>query len=151
MTTRPLARAVLALLGTGVLAGAAVYLGFVAGTDVAGGGGEIGGVVGAIGLVVCVVLLAWGWSPLASRPLVAAAAVATGLIAVPTTVAAIALAVKPYEAIVCDEAESFCGLGVLFVVPTIGAVVPWTVAGLPGLTVLVLWRRRQDRVAPGNA
>jgi hypothetical protein len=144
MTNKPLLRGLLALAGTGVLAGGAVFIGFVVGARVEGNGGEIGAVVALAGIAVCVALLAWAWWPLAPGSRAIWAAVATGVLSFLTTALAISLAAQPYDAIACADSsgEDFCGLGVLGFVPTVGAAVPWTVAGLPWLLLLVITSKR---------
>ena len=129
-----------------MLAGGAVFLGFVVGAASEGNGGEVGAGVALGGIAACVALLAWAWWPLAPGPWVVGAAVATGGLSFFTTALAIALAAGPYDSLVCARsgAEEFCGLGVLEVVPTLGAVVPWTVAGLPFLLLLVFLSRRSS-------
>ncbi|MBY4273323.1 hypothetical protein HQO27_14950 [Rhodococcus fascians] len=137
-------RGLLPLIGTGVLAGGAVQLGFVTGVRVDGHGGEVGAAVALIGVTCCVALLAWGWTGLCASPKALAAAISTGVLAFLTTALTISFVATPYDAIVCGHSSDFCGLGVLQVVPTVGAVVPWTVAGIPGL-LLVLTDRRARR------
>ncbi|WP_415975227.1 hypothetical protein [Rhodococcus sp. 077-4] len=147
--SRPILSGLLPLVGSGVLAGGAVQLGFLYGPTVEGNGGEAGAAVALFGLTVPVALLAWGWTRLATRPKAIAAALSTVALSIPLTMFFVLVAAAPYDAIVCENSADFCGLGVVQVVPTLGAVVPWTVAGIPGLLILLADRRRNCPRSPG--
>ncbi|OZD10294.1 hypothetical protein CH275_01035 [Rhodococcus sp. 06-235-1A] len=132
----------LPLAGTGLLAGGAVQLGFLLGPTVDSHGGEVGAATALVGLIGCVALLASCWWRLSAPRIAIGAAVATGVLSFLTTALFVFLTAAPYDAIVCGNSSDFCGLGVVQVVPTLGAVVPWTVAGIPGLLVVVADYRR---------
>lgn len=144
MTTKPAMRGVAGLLGTGVLAGGAMYAAMAIGPQVEGRGGEVGATIAVAGIVGCSALLAWAWWPLAPGPKATGAALTTGVLFFLTSALVITVAADPYESIVCAEAGAadYCGLGVLGFVPTIGAIVPWTLAGTPALLALLAARRR---------
>lgn len=131
-----LVRGCIPLAGTGVLAGGAVQLGFLLGPTVDGHGGEVGAVIALLGLSGCTAILAWCWSRLSAPRIAIGAAASTAVLSFLTTALFVFLAAAPYDAIVCDNSSDFCGLGVVQVVSTLGAVVPWTVAGIPGLVVV---------------
>lgn len=135
----------LVLVGTGILAGGAVRLGIGVGQRYSGNGGQVGVAASVPGLLVCVGLLAWGWRRSAPGTTALTAAASTAVLSILTTALFIAIAFVPYENLMCDDAgpDDFCGLEVAAVVPTVGAVVPWTVAGLPGLYAVVSARRRR--------
>ncbi|MDV6276529.1 hypothetical protein R3Q06_23805 [Rhodococcus erythropolis] len=92
-------------------------------------------------------LLAWAWWPLAPGLKATGAALATGVLFFLTTALVITVAADPYESIVCSDAGAgdYCGLGVLGFVPTIGAIVPWTLAGTPSLLLLLATTARRTR------
>jgi hypothetical protein len=138
------------LLATGVLAGGALFVGMRLGPVVDGYGGEVGTVIAVAGVLACVGLLAWAWRALAGGRDAVIAAVVTGLLAVPATLLFTALvAATPIDTLVCTDGphEWWCGLGLLFVIPTVGAVVPWTIAGLPGM--VIVWSSYRNHL-PGN-
>ena len=143
------ARAVAVLLVTGVAAGGAVYAGGLVATLVDGYGGELGAAVAIAAVVGLLVIVGWSWWPLTGDRTVVWAVLVTAALLPLTTAGTIAAAVVPYDAVRCSGAgaEDFCELEVFFVVPTVGAVVPWTLAGLPGLIGLIRVARRRSRSA----
>ncbi|WP_163509983.1 hypothetical protein [Fodinicola acaciae] len=139
---RPLPLAIAGLLVTGVVAGGVAFLGFLVGTQP--NLGVAGALVGLTGVVGCLALLAWSWRPLASdgRWAVGGAAL-TGLLLVIVVPVFVYASVAPYGWLVCKGSTAgFCPLGALVVAPTLGAVIPWTIAGLPALITLALRHRR---------
>ena len=144
--TGPLLRGFLPLVGTGVLAGGAVQFGFLFGPTVEGHGGEAGVAAALVGLTVPVSLLAWSWSGLAGRPKAITAALFTVVLSILTTALFVLLAAAPYDAIVCENSTDFCELGVVQTVSTLGGVVPWTTAGIPGLLVVLADQSRRNTV-----
>ena len=134
------------LLATGVLAGGALYLGMRLGPRVSGHGGEVGSAIAFAGLVLCVGLLACGWKGLAPGRAVVVAAAVTGVLFIPAVILfTVAVAATPVDSVFCSDpaADYLCGIGVLFLIPVYGAVVPWTVAGLAGVALLSAARRGQ--------
>ncbi|WP_410876334.1 hypothetical protein [Nocardia sp. A7] len=139
MTDRILMKAVLMLPMTGVLAGAGVYAAMLVAGHVEGRSGEVGAALAVVAVIGCAALLARAWWPLASGPIVLVAVASTVGMSVLTTAATITVAAEPYAALACADStgDDFCGLGVLGFVPTYAAVVPWTLAGIPGLLIVV--------------
>lgn len=145
MRRRPLLLAILGLLGTGILAGGAAFLGFLVGTRPQLG--IVGAALGLAGVAGCLALLAWSWWPLATRAAgdgrwAVGGALLTALLLVIAVPLFVYGSVEPYGWLVCHGSTAgFCPLGALVIAPTAGAVVPWTVAGLPALLILALRRR----------
>ena len=135
------------LLTTGILAGGVLYAGMLLGPRVDGHGGEAGAAIVAVGVVGCAALLAWGWWAVApSRAVIVAAAITAALSVPATLLFTVLIAATPIDKVVCGDSpgESCGGLGLLFAIPVVGAVVPWTIAGIPGL--FIVWTRRRKEM-----
>ena len=148
-------RAAWGLIGTGVLAGAVVGASFLLATRIDGGSGEEWAVTTVVGLLGCLALLAWSWRPLAAQSrtgavLVVPAIVVTAVLVPVVFVVTLGLAFMPYDALMCDGAagDSWCGIELIVLWPTFGAVVPWTIAGLPALLSLIFAARSAIGIPP---
>ncbi|ORM38103.1 hypothetical protein [Williamsia sp. 1135] len=131
-------------MGTGVAAGGAVW----ATVPDDPYQWDLGLIAAITGLLV---ILAWGWWPI-TRDLNVVGAVLAVLMVLPATIAAtIAVAGYPYSQFMCADStpEDYCGLGVMVAVPTALVIVPWTLAGIPGLIFLAnIAGHRGRRSAP---
>jgi hypothetical protein len=139
------------VLGTGVLVGGALHAGMILGPRVDGHGGEVGAMIVAAGIGGCAALLAWRWWAVAPGRAAIGAAAITAALSVPAILLFTALiAATPIESVVCSDSpdDTWCGLGVLFSIPVVGAVVPWTLAGIPGMFIVRSRYRKPLRSSP---
>jgi hypothetical protein len=144
----PLGTAIAGVVLTGLGSGAAIGGGIGLALVVPRRSGEVGFLVAALGISSCLALLGvalWPLARAAGHSALAVAAVVATVVSLPFSYGLwVAAFSGPYESQFCAGGEnSFCGLGVLFAVPTYGSLLVWGTAALPWLLVLAVVARRR--------
>jgi hypothetical protein len=155
LTRSPLSIAILALIGTGLLADAVIYLSFfVLGKQFPGSWMIAAGILLA-GLLGCLTLLSRAWRPLARKAGdgTIVATIVTGVLLVLLMGSAVQFTGLVAGRVCPWETAESCSIDAMITVVTAGAIVPWILAGIPALLTLGLRARfnRSGLSAGGQA
>jgi hypothetical protein len=155
----PLGTAIVGLVVTGLGSGAAIGGAIRLSGQVPRRSGEVGFLIAALGISACLGLLGvalWPLARAAGRSALAVGAVVATVVSLPFSYGLwVAAFSGPYESRFCaGQEDTFCGLGVLFAVPTYGSLLVWGTAALPWILVLAVvarQRRAGHAAQPGPA